>query len=243
MIQDLQKNFGAQEIFFDDDEFLVDRKRIERLAVLLQEKNIRISWSCLSRIKKVDPPLLALLKKMGCWQISFGIESGDQEVLNFLKKDTTLTQIEGALRATQKAGIRTKGFFMIGHAVDTHESIQKTIAFAKRIALNDLQSSVFTPLPGSEIYQTAHQYGTFDDTWERMNYWNVVFTPRGLTAADLTGYQRKLFTEFYFRPQIILGYLRFMKNPYQLKSIFRAFIAFLKFVFWPRKSATQRDTQ
>lgn len=235
MIQDLQGRYGVKEILFDDDEFLVSRKRIERLAELFQEHKIHLSWSCLSRIMKVDPELLLILKKMGCWQISFGIESGDQKVLNFLKKHITLRQIENTLSATQDAGIRTKGFFMVGHAIDTHESIEKTIRFAKSLPLNDLQTSIFTPLPGSEIYTDAHRYGDFQDNWEKMNYWNVVFTPHGLTATDLMKYQRKLFREFYLRPRIIFNYLHFIKNPYQLLFIFQAFIAFVKFIFSSRR--------
>ncbi|MFA5356512.1 MAG: radical SAM protein [Candidatus Omnitrophota bacterium] len=234
MIKDLQNRFRVKEILFDDDEFLVNRQRIERLAELFNTHKIRISWSCLSRIKKLDPDLLRTLKKMGCWQISFGIESGDQGILDFLKKDTTLTQIESTLEAAQKSGIRTKGFFMIGHAIDTHESIKNTIRFAQKIALNDLQSSVFTPLPGSEIYGIARQYGTFDERWEKMNYWNIVFVPNGLTSEELLRYQKELFTKFYFRAHIIFFYMMMIRNPYQLASIFRAFTAFLKFIFSQR---------
>lgn len=241
MIVDLQEKYGVKEILFDDDEFLANKRRIERLAELFEKFKISISWSCLTRVKKADPRILLLMKKMGCWQISYGIESGDQKVLDFLKKDISLPEIENALTTTRKAGIRTKGFFMIGHAVDTHQSIQETIKFAKRIALDDLQSSVFTPLPGSEIYKTAHLYGQFNDNWEKMNYWNVVFVPFGLKNNDLKKYQNKLFREFYFRPRIIYSYLFSIRNGYQLICLIRAFVAFLKFILSPSKSNLEKQ--
>lgn len=231
MIKDLIKKYNVKEILFDDDEFLVDKSRIKKLAQLFKDQKINISWSCLSRIPTVNQEILEIIKKMGCWQISFGIESGNQEVLKFLKKATTLEQIEKVLTLTKNSGIKTKGFFMIGHPIDTHQTINDTINFAIKIKLDDLQSSVFTPLPGSEIYEIAHKYGKFDNDWEKMNYWNILFIPNNLTANDLRNSQKKLFRKFYFRPKIIFTQLMRIKGRHQFIFLLKAFIAFIKFVF------------
>ena len=235
MIEDLQNNYKIKEIVFEDDEFLTKKDRVIKLYDLFKEKKINLSWSCLTRINKANPDILKMMKEMGCWQISYGIESGNQEVLNFLKKGTNLRKIEETIAWTKDAGIIPKGFFMIGHPVDTKETILDTINFAKKLALIDFQVSIFTPLPGSEIYKDAHKYGWFDDNWEKMNYWNILFIPKGLSAEELRAFQKKAFREFYLRPKIIISHISRLRSKDQLLKLTRAFFALLKFLLFEKK--------
>ena len=83
MINFLQLNFGIKEIIFEDDTFVIFKKRLILLCETLIKKKINISWSCNGRADAVKPDILRLMKKAGCWQISYGIESGDPEILAF----------------------------------------------------------------------------------------------------------------------------------------------------------------
>ena len=235
MIEDLQNNYHIKEIVFEDDEFLAERNRIIRLHELFKKKKINLSWSCLTRINRADPEILRIMKDMGCWQIAYGIESGNQKVLNFLKKGTNIEKIEETIKWTKKAGILPKGFFMLGHPVDSRDTIRDTINFAKRLDLRDFQISIFTPLPGSEIYKDAHKYGWFDDNWEKMNYWNILFVPNGLSAEELRAFQKRAFKEFYFRPKIIISYIFRLRSKDQLLKLLRAFFALLKFLIFEKR--------
>lgn len=225
----LYKKFNVREILIEDDTFVTFKPRLIEICEGLISRNIRISWSCLARADAVTPEVLGLMKKAGCWSISYGIETGDPEVMKFIGKNITLDKIEEAVRWTKEAGILSKGFFIIGHPIDTHDTIKKTIDFALRIPLDDISVSMMTPFPGSKLYEIASQYGKFEDDWKRMNELNVVFVPKGLTEDDMHRYSKEVFRRFYLRPRIVLNYMkRITENPKSLPFYLKGFTAFLK---------------
>jgi len=175
-----------------------------------------------------DEKLFRLMKRAGCWQISYGVESGSQRILDFIRKGVTLEQIETTVAATKRAGLRTRGFFMIGHLTETVASIQETIAFLLKLPLDDFHFTAFTPLPGTHAYKIADEHGAFDRTWSRMNLQNTLFIPQGLDAAQLETYSRLAYRKFYFRPRILAAYfwtlLRHPKNVARLWNGARALL-------------------
>jgi radical SAM superfamily enzyme YgiQ (UPF0313 family) len=86
MIDHLVKRYGIRDIMFYDDNFLLDKKRVEKICEALLRKDYTISWSCLARPEIMSHDLFQLIKKAGCWQIAYGIESGDQAILDTIKK-------------------------------------------------------------------------------------------------------------------------------------------------------------
>jgi radical SAM superfamily enzyme YgiQ (UPF0313 family) len=229
MMKYLHEEYGIRDILIDDDTFVVLRNRTKELCNMLAEAKMDLTWSCNARVNHVTPDLLKLMKKAGCWQIAYGIESGSQEILDKLKKGIKLETIRQALRWTKEAGIKTKGFFMIGNPTETVETIKKTIDFALDIDLDDFQISIFTPIPGSEIYANARKYGSFEDNWKKMNMWYPVFVPRGLTSEQLVKYQSLAMRKFYLRPKIILSYLSLgLKNPLNLVKMAKGAVVLLK---------------
>ena len=232
MMKILHQKYGVREILIEDDTFVMFKTRLIAICQELMKEDLGLSWSCLARVDMVDPDILDLMKRAGCWQIGYGIESGVQRILDFIKKKIKLEQIETVLKWTKEAGIKTKGFFMIGHPTETTQTIEVTINFAKRVALDDFSIFKFTPFPGSEIYKVANQYGKFDDDWGKMNLLETVFIPNGLTREELENYSKLAWQRFYLRPIIILSYMkRILQNPVNLGRIFRGFLAFLKEIF------------
>jgi radical SAM superfamily enzyme YgiQ (UPF0313 family) len=199
MIKHLHFKYGIRDLLIDDDNFVVFRRRLEKLTELLKKENLNLSWSCNARVDLVNPGMLKLMKQAGCWQISYGIESGSQKILNLVKKSITLEQIEQALRWTRESGIKSKGFFMLGYPTETVETMKETIDFACKLPLDDSQFAMFTPLPGTEVSKDILKYGTFKNDWQRMNCWYPAFIPNGLTREDL---------EYYSRPELYLLILR-----------------------------------
>ncbi len=153
-IEDVIKKYKMKEIHFIDDSFLLNKIRIRELFDLCTEKNLKFSWSCYSRIDNVNYEYLKYLKQHGCWRISFGIESGDKQVLKDIKKNITLDNAKEVITWCNELGIKTTGLFMIGHPTDTVESIKNTINFAVNIPFSDAACCVSTPLPGSEQFKT-----------------------------------------------------------------------------------------
>lgn len=229
LIEYLYKKFGIREILIEDDTFVTFKSRLIEVCEGIINRGIKISWSCLGRADAVTPEILSLMKKAGCWSISYGIETGDPEVMKFIGKNITLDKIEQAVRLTKKAGILSKGFFIMGHPIDTHETIKKTIGFALSIPLDDISVSMMTPFPGSKLHDIASQYGEFEDNWRKMNELDIVFVPKGLTKNDLQRYSKEMLRRFYLRPRIMFNYIkRIIENPGSLPFYFRGLTAFLK---------------
>ncbi|MGR3317532.1 MAG: B12-binding domain-containing radical SAM protein [Candidatus Anammoxibacter sp.] len=204
-LKHLCNKYGMRDFQIEDDSFLSFHSRVIDICRRIRDEKLNISWNCLARVDRINAELLDEIKKAGCWQIQFGIESGSQEILDSIKKKITLKQVEDALVLTKKAGIRTKGFFIIGHLLETKETIQKTIEFAKRMPLDDFQLTIYTPLPGTDDYNIADRYGQFDKNWDKMSMYNPVFVANGLTTQELLQYQKSAYRQFYFRPKTIFS--------------------------------------
>jgi radical SAM superfamily enzyme YgiQ (UPF0313 family) len=229
MVKYLQKNYGIKDIFFNDDNFVMLKNRLIEFCDALHRERLDLTWGCYSRIDNItDKELLIMMKKAGCWRISFGLESGSQHILDFYRKNETLEQMERVISWTRKVGIRSKGFFMMGNFLETEETLRKTINFAKKIKLDDFHATFLTPLPGSEIYRIADEYGTFDRDWRKMSMWYPVFIPKGLTREILEKFRKKAFLEFYLRPSIIISYLKNIRSLADITKIFKGVWALIK---------------
>lgn len=233
MVDYLIKRFGIKEIIFEDDQFLLKKERAARICEGFLEAKWGISWCCSARADSVnDPELLDLMKRSGCWQISYGIESGNQKILDVAKKRITINQIENAVKLTHEAGILSKGYFIFGLPYETEKTMKNTIRFAKRLPLNDMSVFTLTPFPGSEIYNIAERHGTIEKDFGKMNLLDVVYIPNGLSREKLMRYQRRFMKDFYLRPRIIGNYLkRLLSNPSNFFNMIKAFVGFLKSVF------------
>jgi radical SAM superfamily enzyme YgiQ (UPF0313 family) len=199
----LIRDYGIRSINFEDEDLLAHKPKMTRLCEMMIQQHMNLTWAISGRADMADPELLALMKRAGCWHVSFGIESGDQDTLDRIKKNVTLEQIRRAVDLTREAGMTTKGFFMIGHPGETRETIQKTIDFSKSIGLDFFQISYAAPLPGTELYGMARDWGEFDADWDEINIWNPVFIPRGLTREILEKESLRAFREFYLRPSVL----------------------------------------
>ena len=236
MIRLLRRDYGIREISFEDDTFIIFKKRLRELCETLIREKIDISWTCNGRVNAVEPETLRLMKRAGCWQIAYGIESGEQEILDFAKKQIKLEQAAQAVRWTHEAGIFSKGFFILGFPKETEETLRKTIRFALSIPLDDITVCQMIPFPGSEMYKIGPQYGKIETDWEKMNLLDVVFVPHGLTEDLLRKYQNKFLRDFYLRPRIFFSYFkRLLDSPGNILGIFQGFAAFIKTVFGSSK--------
>ena len=233
MVGYLVKDFGIKEIIFEDDQFLIKKERVARICEGFLNAPWNISWCCSGRVNSVnDISLLKLMKRSGCWQISYGIESASQKILDFAKKAITITQIEKTVCLTHGAGILSKGYFIFGLPHETETTMKNPIQFAKRIPLNDISIFALTPFPGSEMYDIAEQFGEIEKDFEKMNLLDVVYVPKGLSKEKLVYYQRRFMREFYLRPGIIGNYLkRLVVNPMNIFNMIKAVIGFLQTAF------------
>lgn len=204
----LVKKFGAKEIRVWDDTFNVKPQRVVEICKEILRRKLKFTWTCLCRINFAEEKMLELMKKAGCWQVSYGVESGNQEVLNKIKKGITLKMAEDVVKKTKKIGIEVKCFFMVGLPNDTKETMQETIDFAKKIDPDIATFSITTPFPGTEIYNVALKSGEFKnisfENYRPYETRKLAYVPKGLTAETVIKFQEKAYKEFYFRPKIFI---------------------------------------
>ncbi len=229
LIKKLYHDFGVREISFEDDTFTLFIERLVKLCNMIMQEGLDISWSCNGRVETAGFGLMKLMRQAGCWQIAYGIESGDQKILDIARKGIMLKLIKEAIQCTHDAGIFIKGFFILGFPQESEETLQRTINFARELKLDDVSISLMTPFPGTEIYKWGDKYGSFERDWKKMNLLDAVYIPHGLSQEKLLSYQKKFLREFYLRPRIVLSYLkRILKSPSLIPQLFKAFIGYLK---------------
>lgn len=215
----LNRNFGIRHVFFYDDLFTFDRKRVAEFCELKAKKGIRFSYNCIARLEHVDEELLRLLKGSGCWQVNFGIESGDPEILKKHRKFYGLDEVGQKLLMVKKAGMRVKGLFMVGLPGEDEAAIRRTIDYALSLPLDEINVTKFTPFPGAPVYKTIREFGEFDENWELMNCINTVFVPTGMTKTQIDDLYDEFIRRFYHRPHINLGYAKMLwKSPHSVYS-------------------------
>lgn len=231
-IESVLRKYNAEELTFVDDTFPSNRVRFKKIMALIGERKLKFSWTCMANVNDLDEELLMLMRKAGCWQIAIGIESGDNDVLKFIKKGVTTDKIRDVVVKADKSGIMIKGFFMLGHPTETKSSIEKTQNFALSLPLTDVTCTISTPIKGTELYEIteSQQYGSFNPSADpsQFSYWKPVFIPTGLTETELYEAQYDFFKNFYLRPKIIIRQLLKIRNFIILKRYLRTLFNILK---------------
>ncbi|MBA7655408.1 tRNA-2-methylthio-N(6)-dimethylallyladenosine synthase [subsurface metagenome] len=154
---------GWEEFDINDDCFSVDMGRAKKICDLIVERGFKIRYSCYNglRVDLVDRELLQKMKESGCDFISYGVESGNNEVLRAIKKGITIQQVERAVEITNEVGIKNAGTFIIGHPGETLEKAMDTIKFAERLPFRFVSFYNLVPYPGTELYDWIKEKATF----------------------------------------------------------------------------------
>lgn len=229
-VEMLNRNYGIRHVFFYDDLFTFDRKRVKHFCELKKQKQLSVGYNCIARLEHVDQELLELLKDSGCWQVNFGIESGDPEVVKKHRKFFELDEVGRKLQMVKEAGMRVKGLFMVGLPGEDENAIRRTIDYALSLPLEEINVTKFTPFPGAPVYKTIREHGEFDENWSLMNCMNFVFVPRGMTKAQLENLYDEFIRRFYHRSSIHWGYASMLwRSPRSILKFLRHLPAILAF--------------
>ena len=210
---ELLVSLGVRSIHMYADLFTVSREQVVGLCELILERGLRLRWTCNSRVDFVDPEMLRLMKQAGCWMISWGIESGSEEVLRRTRKGIVLEQVERALRWSREAGIRNWGYFIIGLPGETEETIQETIRFSKQLPLDLVLFHIAAPYPGSPLFFEVVERGWFrpGTRWEQVDMdRSTVLDYPNLRAEELERWAQRAFRSWALRPGPALTYLRML---------------------------------
>lgn len=230
----LKKNYNIKELDIYDDLFNFDLERAEKILDEIIERKLDLYIRCSNglRVDKITPRFIEKLKKAGCGYIAFGIESGDQEILNKIPKQVTIEQIKEAVRLTKKAGITVAGFFIFGLLGDTKESMEKTLNIAKELDLDLASFTIATPYPGTRLWNSVKEKGKISLTkWGDFHHstGKMMFSYPGVASSEeVEEMYRRAYREFYFRPSYILRQISRIRSFSQIKNMFLGLISILK---------------
>jgi len=216
-IRYLQKEYGIRDIVFWDDEFLMGGDWVEEFCDALVSNNIDITWSCYGKVNYVTPERVKKMAKAGCWNVLFGLESANQDILNFVKKGQTLDMMRNAVKWMHDAGIEVRGSFIFGLPTETPEKAQNNIDMAVALDLDYAMFTLSTPFKGTEMYDVCKsgKYGTYygDGDYEKHTIASVVFLPKDYESAEqLMAIRNKAYKKFYLRPRYFLRKLKSIQS-------------------------------
>jgi len=190
-IEYVEKNYKKDFIYFIDDHFMLNKKRIYKIFEMIANSNLsNFQWVCQSRVDAIEIDLLNKAKQMGCKEIMFGIETGDEKELVFINKKTTLKQAHKAVALTHQAGINIRGNFMIGFPISTHESVMNTIRFADSLPIDIFRFFIVSPLPNTKLweYLLKDNKENLNFSWHNVHFYSPVIKSGELSREDIRVY-------------------------------------------------------
>jgi radical SAM superfamily enzyme YgiQ (UPF0313 family) len=213
------REHGIRELDFFDSSFTIRKDRVIAICDEIQRRKLPITWAARTRVDCITDDVLKAMRAAGCSRIYYGIESGNREILQVLKKSTSLEMYRDVVHRTKKHGINTFGYFMVGNPYETEASIRQTIRLSLELDLDYAQFSKVTPMPATEMY-TLLLKETGRDYW-REHIENGVDEdiPRPLcdmTDAEIQRWTRLAYLRFYYRPTYMARALARIKSPEEL---------------------------
>ena len=201
---------GAAEIGVLDDSFNIERQRVLDICALLVEEDLsQVPWIMINGIRAniADEEVLGAMKGAGCIRAAFGVESGNQEILDsVVDKHLTLDQVRAAFKAARAVGMETIGFFIVGMPGETEATMDDTIRFACELDPVVANFSIATPFPGTDMYETVKAGGKIlAETWDDFVFFEgkARFEMPGLPAELVERKWKEAYRRFYLRPNRI----------------------------------------
>jgi len=214
-------DLGIHNVHMYADLFTVNREQVMGICEGILSAGLKVKWTCNSRVDYVDEAMLKQMGRAGCWLISWGIESANEQILKRIHKGYRKEQAVRALTWAKKAGIKNWGYFIIGLPGETEESIKETIAYSKELPLDIALFHIAAPYPGTPFFYEVVEKGWFRPgvRWEEvdMDQSTVLDYPH-LSAEQLEYWQKRATREWSFRPGPIWTFLKGLNSWEGFKS-------------------------
>jgi len=237
-IKTLISEYHITQVNLEADTLTANKLFVKELCQALITEGIskQIKWTCESRVDTVDQELLEIMKLAGCWQISYGIETGSQRLLNMINKSISLEQVEETIALTHRTGISVRGFFMLGLPSETEQESMETINFAIKLNPRWAQFTITIPYPGTPMFAQLDQEGKIRHyDWSQYNTWSgwkkdaqIPFIAEGRSLESLVSLQKLALRKFYLRPKIFIQFILAIKNISDFKKYVTGFYVLLK---------------
>ncbi|MEM3071865.1 MAG: radical SAM protein [Candidatus Bathyarchaeia archaeon] len=204
-LEELYEVYQTRYITFVDDIFTLDRRRTFEICRGITTSGLDIIWDCETRVDVLTKPLVDVMAEAGCQAIFFGVESGDQGILNAMGKGITTEQVRRAFKWAKEAGIKTIASVILFYPGENAHTIEKTVSFLKELDPDLAQFCIATPFPGTELYEEMVRNGLIQEIeeWSKFDVLNPVFALNGFTIEEMKKTWSKAYISFYLRPVYI----------------------------------------
>lgn len=234
----------AAAIFFEDDTFAAAKKRCVEICEGIRSRGIRVSWTANARAD-LDYETMRAMKRSGCRCLCVGFESGSQRLLDAIKKRVGVEKMVQFMADARRAGILVHGCFIVGHPGETKETMELTLALAKRLSPDTVQFYPIMVYPGTEAYAWYRERGLiatddFSKWLTPSGLHNTVVRTEEVSAEELVRFCDRARREFYLRPGYLLYKLRqTLANPSEMRRTLRSARTFARHLF---RGSDVRDT-
>lgn len=199
---------GFAEIHIMDDGFTTDLKRAKAICELIVRRGLEFPWALHNgvRVDRVDKEFMVKARAAGCYEITFGVETGDPEVLKRIQKGITFDQARQAVKWAKEAGLETLTYFMVGLPGETEESMRRTIEFALELDATYSKVSILLPLPGTPLFEEFEEKGYLKSReWGVYNQHDPssVYEHPNLSWEKILHYYDLFYRRYYLRPSFI----------------------------------------
>ncbi len=183
---EMLSRMGFKQINIVDDLFTSNKRRCTEICEEILRRGIQHKWTAFARVDTVNKELLEVMKAAGCTMICFGIESGVQEILDAIKKKTTLEKIDRAVSLCKEAGIEPMASYIMGLPGETQETVRQTMEFARNLCEN-YGFHILAPFPGTEVRDKSNQYGIniLTSDWDKYDANQSVCESKSLSHAEV----------------------------------------------------------
>lgn len=216
---------GIREIYYRDETFTADRQRVIDICRGIKERGLRFTWICNARVDTVDLEMLTAMKEAGCHLIKFGAESGNQRVLDAIRKGITLEQTRQAFAWCDRVGIDTHAHFMVGMPGETEDSLDDTLRLALEIKPTTATFGICTPYPGTPLFRNVVKKdlsigdGSGNASMDRLHLqgeFNLLYC--SVDSDTLRMRVKRNYRAFYLRPKYLLKMALRLRNANMLRN-------------------------
>lgn len=197
---------GFGEVNLEDDLFTLNHKHVHGICDEIIARGLKFNWSVFARVDTVTPEILEKVRKAGCTWLSYGVESGNQQILDTAKKKITLDKVRESVKMAKDAGVNVLVSFILGLPGETKATIAESMAFAQELDTY-FGFHVLAPFPGTEVREKADEYGLeiLTSDWAKYDANRPVSRTPGASPADVTAALHKYYKGLRILPDKIQG--------------------------------------
>lgn len=179
-------SYGWNRINVADDLFTSDRNSVREMCGEIQRRGLKFTWSAFARVNTIDRATIEMMRDAGCDSVSFGIESGNTEMLKRIRKRITIRQVRNAVRICRETGIIGHASFMVGLPGESQKTLQDTREFARSLGIL-YGYHILAPFPGTTVREDIKKYDLeiLTDEWSRYDANSAVAKTSSLSAEEI----------------------------------------------------------